>query len=79
MFYIEAQLPGRQLVAHETSAEASHKPVSGKAVDVDSSVATSAFVGTDRDSVSASRLAYVHGDPRNCDGGGYRALELAAI
>ena len=48
MFYDEAQLPSRQLVAHETSVEASHKPVSGQSIDVDSSVATKAFIGTDQ-------------------------------
>ena len=55
MFYNEAQLPGRQLVAHETSVEASHKPVSGQSIDVDSSVATIAFVGTDTLSAETCR------------------------
>jgi hypothetical protein len=56
VFYNEAQLPGRQLVAHETSAEVSHKPVSGQAIDVDSSVATSAFTGTDLQYVAQAAL-----------------------
>jgi hypothetical protein len=46
VFYNEAQLPGRQLVAHETSVDASHKPVSGQSIDVDSSAATIAFIST---------------------------------
>jgi hypothetical protein len=47
VFYNEAQLPGRQLVAHETSVDACHKPVSGQSIDVASSVATIAFIGSD--------------------------------
>jgi hypothetical protein len=46
VFYNEAQLPGRQLVAHETSVDACHKPVSGQSIDVASSVATIAFIST---------------------------------
>jgi hypothetical protein len=58
VFYDEAQLPSRQLVAHETSVEASHKPVSGQSIDVDSSVATSAFVVTNpTDESNSSRFA----------------------
>jgi len=45
VFRIEAQLPGRQL-AQDASVAASHKPVSGQSTDVDGSLATSAFAGT---------------------------------
>jgi hypothetical protein len=49
VFCIEAQLPGRQPLAQDTSAEASHKRVSGQPVNSDRSLDTTAFMGTDQD------------------------------